>query len=77
MAVRPTWEFTLFGGGPRTYLGLWLVYTESAYVTVMLLHEFAKLENRDTEARWMEEMRMTAWSKNGAKMALILDVEMT
>lgn len=37
----------------------------------MMLREFPKLENRDTEMEWKEQMRMTWQSKNGTLVGLI------
>ena len=42
-------------------------------MTVMLIRKLTKLENRDTKIKWMEEISMTAQSKNGAKVGLISD----
>jgi cytochrome P450 monooxygenase len=69
--VRPNWEYTPFGGGPRSCPGMRLVYTESAYVLVELLRAFARVENRDPEFEWKEEMRMTFQSRNGCIVGLI------
>jgi cytochrome P450 monooxygenase len=69
--VRPTWEYIPFGGGPRQCPGTRLVFTESAYTIVRLLREFERLENRDDELQWKEQMRMTFQSKNGTLVGLI------
>lgn len=68
--ARPTWEYLPFGGGPRQCPGTRLVFTESAYTTVRLLREFERLEDRDYEVEWKEEIRMTFQSKNGCKVGL-------
>ena len=69
--ARPGWEFTPFGGGPRSCPGQRLVFTESAYVLVTLLRTFDRIENRDVEYEWKEEFRLTAQSKNGCIVGLI------
>ncbi|KAF2647518.1 cytochrome P450 [Lophiostoma macrostomum CBS 122681] len=69
--IRPNWEYTPFGGGPRSCLGMRLVYTETAYVLVEFLRTFARVENRDPDIEWKEEMRMTFQSKNGCIVGLI------
>ena len=42
--VRPGWEYTPFGGGPQSCPGMRLVFTESAYVLVILLRTFSQLD---------------------------------
>ena len=69
--IRPTWEYTPFGGGPRACPGQRLVFTECAYTLVRMLREFEVLENRDEELDWKEQMRMTFQSRNGTKVGLI------
>ena len=70
-SMRPGWEYTPFGGGPRSCPGQRLVFTESAYVLVRLLREFAKVECRDEVWEWKEEMRMTFQSRNGWLVGLV------
>ncbi|OAG02412.1 cytochrome P450 [Paraphaeosphaeria sporulosa] len=69
--VRPGWEYLPFGGGPRQCPGTRLVFTECAFTTVKILREFTKLENRDEETEWKEQMRMTWQSKNGTLVGLV------
>ena len=71
--VRPSWEYLPFGGGPRQCPETRLVFTECAFTTVRIMREFARLENRDDEFEWKEQMRMTWQSKNGTLVGLIAD----
>lgn len=70
-SARPGWQYTPFGGGPRSCPGMRLVFTESAYVLVMLLRKYKEIVNRDPELEWKEEFRLTVQSKNGCVVALV------
>ncbi|KAI1073725.1 cytochrome P450 [Whalleya microplaca] len=67
--LRPTWEYTPFGGGPRICPGFRLVFAEVAYTMVKILREFERLESRD-DRPWTEETRATFQNLHGAKVAL-------
>ena len=67
--VRPTWEYTPFGGGPRICPAMRLVFTEVAFTMVSILRRFERVESRD-ERPWTEEMRTTFQNANGCVVAL-------
>ena len=72
---RPMWRYIPFGGGPRVCPGMRLVWMECAFVIASMAREFSEVQNRDRELEWIEEMRMTAQSKNGTQVALVVDVD--
>ncbi|KAI0484191.1 cytochrome P450 [Xylariaceae sp. FL0804] len=67
--IKPTWEYTPFGGGPRICPGFRLAFAEVAYTTVTILREFGRLESRD-DRPWTEESRTTFQNYNGTCVAL-------
>ncbi|KAF2826436.1 cytochrome P450 [Ophiobolus disseminans] len=69
--IRPGWEYTPFGGGPRSCPGRRLVFTECAYMLVRLLRAFGGSECRDGVGEWREEMRMTFQGRNGCLVGLV------
>lgn len=69
--LRPTWEYTPFGGGPRVCPGFRLAFVEVAHTLVSLLREFGRLESRD-DRPWTEETRSTFQNLHGARVALFL-----
>ncbi|KAL9623029.1 MAG: hypothetical protein Q9160_002748 [Pyrenula sp. 1 TL-2023] len=68
---RPMWEFVPFSGGPRICPANQQVQTYFVYVLVRLTQAFARIENRDPEWDYVETMKLTTESKNGAQVALI------
>ncbi|KAF2743154.1 putative cytochrome P450 alkane hydroxylase [Sporormia fimetaria CBS 119925] len=70
-ALRPSWEYLPFNGGPRICLGQQYALTEAGFVTVRLAQEFKRLESRDTNGGvWVEGLTLTLCSKNGTKVGL-------
>ncbi|CAG8948741.1 hypothetical protein HYFRA_00001862 [Hymenoscyphus fraxineus] len=67
--LRPTWEYTPFGGGPRICPGFRLVFAEVAYTLIKILREFERIESRD-DRPWTEETRATFNNLHGTKVAL-------
>ncbi|KAI1817470.1 cytochrome P450 [Poronia punctata] len=67
--LKPTWEYTPFGGGPRVCPGFRLAFAEVAYTMVMILRRYNRLESRDDKP-WTEETRTTFQNLNGTKVAL-------
>ena len=56
--------------GPRICPPRQMVYTESAYLIIILLLELSSIGNQDLEP-WTEHMRMTVQSKNGVKVKMM------
>jgi hypothetical protein len=48
-----------------------LALTESAYVLARMAQEWNYCECRDDVCDWIEEMKITASSKNGVKIGLV------
>ena len=40
-----------------------------------MARELLEVQNRDRELEWIEEMRMTAQSKNGTQVTLVVDAD--
>jgi cytochrome P450 len=70
-AIKPTWEYIPFSGGPRICPALRMVYTECEYIMVSIVKAFAGLENRDEVLEWVEDRRLIFQSLNGTKVGLL------
>lgn len=68
-SFRPGWAYLPFGGGARACLGQQYALTETYYVTIRLLQEFARIEPRDDQP-WKEKLTITLSSLNGTKVAM-------
>lgn len=65
------WDFMPFGGGPRVCPGQRMALMQVRYTTIRILQKFKEIENRDPVLEFVEQYRIIACSKNGAKVALI------
>ena len=74
-AARPLWEakwqYEPFIGGPRICPAQQQVLLQLTYLLVRVVQNFRGIENRDEEIAYVEEMKLTSESRNGAKIALI------
>ncbi|KAL8790959.1 MAG: hypothetical protein Q9195_006104 [Heterodermia aff. obscurata] len=72
---RPLWEakwqYEPFMGGPRICPAQGQVHVQLTYLLVRVVQNFRDIENRDDELAYVEEMKLTSESRNGAKIALI------
>lgn len=69
--VRPGWYYLPFGGGPRICPGRQLALTEVAYVIARMAQEWKIIECRDEVKEWVEDLKITANSRNGIKVGLM------
>ncbi|MCJ1311383.1 hypothetical protein MMC25_005054 [Agyrium rufum] len=69
--VRPGWNYLPFGGGPRMFPGQQLALTEAAYVLARFAQEWESCECRDEAWEWVEQLEMTASSRNGIKVGMV------
>ena len=70
-ACRQGWHYEPFGGGPRICPAQNLALTEAAYVLARMAQEWKECECRDDVEEWVEEMKVTASSRNGVKVGLV------
>lgn len=72
--LRPSFSYLPFNAGPRICLGQQYALTEAYYVTVRLMQEFRKIENRDPKP-WQEKLTVTCCSLNGVQVGLYASSE--
>jgi cytochrome P450 len=69
--VRPGWAYLPFGGGVRMCPAHQLALTEVAYVLARMAQEFEGLECKDETMEWVEDLTLTASSRNGIMVGLV------
>ncbi|KAH7372183.1 putative cytochrome P450 [Cadophora sp. MPI-SDFR-AT-0126] len=69
-ALRPSWQYLPFNGGPRICIGQQFALTEAAFTTVRLLQAFKGVEPRD-DAPFTDFLTLTAAVRGGVKVAMI------
>ena len=69
--ILPPFAYQPFGAGPRMCPAQPLALTEVAYVLARMAQEFMYLENRDACMEWVEELTVTASSRNGTLVGLV------
>ena len=70
--VKLGWHYIPFSGGPRVCPGQQLALAECSFVLFRLLREFERIENRDPVREYVEQSRLTTESRNGVKIAFML-----
>lgn len=66
------WEYIPFLGGKRMCPAQQMVLTQMAYVVVRILQEFQRVENRDSQTKYVEEaFTFTMESKDGVQVGLV------
>jgi cytochrome P450 len=69
--IRPGWAYLPFGGGLRTCPAQQLALTEVSYVLARISQQYSWVECRDETQEWIEELGVTASSRNGVLVGLL------
>ena len=73
VGFKHSWQYIPFMGGRRTCPAQQNAYTDMAFFLVKLAQEFKAIENRDHCLEYVEEYVMTKQSRNGVKVAFVVN----
>lgn len=73
--MRPKWKYIPFLGGARICPAQQMILTQYAFILVKFLRKFGEIENRDPEITFVEEIKFGKKSRNGVKVAFMVNCD--